>query len=106
MQKYQERKAALEKSKDGQEKEKWKSVLIMDITSSDESGYEDDKEVIISHPLPWLSANATQFKQKLDEICLKNKNAQSRRQMKERLEGLPSLRSRPIDTNLPSWVFK
>ena len=31
MQKYQERKAALEKSKDSQEKEKWKSVLIMDI---------------------------------------------------------------------------
>ena len=49
MQKYQERKAALEKSKDGQEKEKWKSVLIMDITSSDESGYEGDKEVIPFH---------------------------------------------------------
>ena len=49
--------------------------FIMDITSSDESGYEDDKEVIISHPLPWLSANVTQFKRKRDEICLKNKTA-------------------------------
>ena len=65
MQKYQERKAALEKSKDGQEKEKWKSVLIMDITSSDESGYEDDKEVIISHPLPWLSVNAHNLNENL-----------------------------------------
>ena len=55
----------MEKSKDCQEKEKWKSISIMDITSSDESGHEDDKEVIISHPLPWLSANATQFKRKL-----------------------------------------
>ena len=59
-------------------------------------------EVIISHPLPWLSANVTQSKQKLDEICLKNKTAQSRRQMKEYPEGLPSLRSRLINTNIPS----
>ena len=50
MQKYQERKAALEKSKDGQEKEKWKSILIMDITSSDESGHEDDRGHNISSP--------------------------------------------------------
>ena len=105
LQKFQERKATFDKGafKDAQEKEKWKSILKIDIMSSDESDYEGDKEVIVSRPLPWLSANVVHFKKKLDDVALKNKSPQARRQMKERLEGSPSLRAQPKD--FPSWVF-
>lgn len=51
MQKLQERKAAFEKAafKDSQEKEKWKSLLKMEVMSSDDSDHDGDKETIISH---------------------------------------------------------
>ena len=74
--------------------------------SSDESGNADDKEVIVSHPLPWLSSNVALFKKKLDEAGLKNESPQARRLMKERVEGCPSLRPQPEGEALPSWVFK
>ena len=74
--------------------------------SSDESGIEDGKGVIVSHPLPWLSSNVTLFKKKLDEAGLKNKSPQARRQMKERVEGCPSLWPQPEGEALLSWVFK
>ena len=74
--------------------------------SSDESGKDDDKEVIVSHPLPWLSANVALFKNKLDEAGLKTKSPQARRQMKDRVQGCPSLWPRPEGETLPSWVFK
>ena len=75
--------------------------------SSDESRNDDDKEVIISHPLPWLSSNVELFKKKLDEAGLKNKSPQARRQMKERVQGSPSLRPQPAEGEaLPSRVFK
>jgi hypothetical protein len=32
-----------------------------------ESGNESEKEIIITHPLPWLSPNVQQFKKSLDE---------------------------------------
>ena len=74
--------------------------------SSDERGIDADKEVIVSHSLPWLSSNVTLFKKKLDEAGLKNKSPQARRQMKERVQGCPSLRPQPEGEALPSWVFK
>ena len=79
----------------------------MEIMSSDESGYDEDdsNEVIVSHPLKWLSANVTQFKRKLDEVALKNKTPQAKRQMKERIEGLPSSRTCPKTDSYPAWVF-
>ena len=35
--------------------------------SSDESGEDDNEEVIVIHPLAWLSAEFVAFKQQLDE---------------------------------------
>ena len=45
----------------------------MNFMSSDESDNEDSKEVIVSHPLPWLSSNVQQFKRILDEASLKER---------------------------------
>ena len=50
--------------KDNHEKEKWRKVLSLDYMSSDESGNESGKEIIITHPLPWLSPNVQQLKKK------------------------------------------
>lgn len=72
--------------------------------SSDESGNDDDKEIIISHPLPWLSSSVQQFKKKLDDTSLKEKSPQAKRMIKGRVGGLFS--SRPKPDNFPSWVFK
>ena len=77
----------------------------MEFMSSDESGIEEDKEVIISHPLPWLSPNVQQFKRRLDEASKKDKSPQARRMIKERVEGSPSCRSCATKDNIPSWVF-
>lgn len=78
----------------------------MNYMSSDESGNEDEKEVIISHPLPWLSANVQQFKRILDEACLKEKSPQAKRMIKSRVEGSPSSRAKPTEDGNPSWIFK
>ena len=107
MQKCQERKAVFGKGSFNADldKEKWRSVLTLDLMSSDESGQEGEQEVIISHPLPWLSANVGQFMRKLDEVALKAKSPRAIRQMKGRLEGSPSQRPRPEEKDLPTWVF-
>ena len=105
-QKFQERRAASEKGifHDQRQKE-WRKVISLDFMSSDESGCNEDNEVIISHPLPWLSPRVIHFKSKLDEAALKEKSPQSKRQMKTRVEGSPSTRPKPDDDTIPSWVF-
>ena len=72
--------------------------------SSDESADDDGKEVIKTHPLPWLSPHVNAFKRKLDDAIMRDKSAQSRRQRKERVTGSPSARTPPED--FPSWVFR
>ena len=62
----------------------------MEFMSSDESGTEEDNEVIISHPLPWLSPNVQHFKRKLDEAALKEKSPQAKRMIKSRVVGANS----------------
>ena len=109
LQKFHEREAVFEKGsyKDAQEKAKWKCVLSLEFMSSDESGTEEDKEVIISHPLPWLSPNVQQFKRKLDEEALKEKSPQAKRMIKDRMVGVHSSRPKPAAAkDIPSWVFK
>ena len=70
------------------EKEKWMSVIKLEIMSSDESG--EDDEIIMVHPLPWLSAEVVAFKQQLDEQLNKEKRPQAHHQMKPRVVGAPS----------------
>ena len=105
-QKFQERKSAFEKGvfKDEQDKEKWAKVLSMEYMSSDESGEDEGKEVIIAHSLPWLSPNVQLFKKRLDEASFKEKSPQAKRMIKDRRVGNNSLRPKPGGT-VPSWVF-
>ena len=62
----------------------------VEVMSSDESGEDDGDEIIVVHPLPWLSAEVVAFKQQLDEQLKKEKSPQARRQMKPRVVGAPS----------------
>ena len=105
LQKLLERKSIFEKGtfRDIQDKEKWKCVLSMEYMSSDESSTEGDKEIIFSHPLPWLSPNVQHLKRTLDETSKKEKSPQARRMVKDRVEGSYSSRPRPVGTNIPSW---
>ena len=60
LQKCNERRAMAKKFyKNEEEKEKWLSVIHSSIISSDSSGEDEGEEVIIFHPLPWVSENVT-----------------------------------------------
>ena len=66
--------------------------------SSDESGFDDDNnEILINHKLPWLSDKVQNFMMLLDQETTKSKSPQAKRQMKKRIDGLPS--SRPMPAN-------
>lgn len=84
--------------------DQWKSIMTLDIMSSDESGEEDGEEFLLVHPLPWLSTAVTQFKLSLDDQIQSSKTPQAKRQMKKRLVGCDSTRG--VVESLPSWVLK
>ena len=88
-----------------QEKQDWSQIMKIDVMSSEESGEEGGEEVIVSRPLPWLSANVTQFFRQLDDEGVKRKSPQAKRQMKTRKCGLPSTRPKPTTEAFPSWEF-
>ena len=75
--------------------------------STDESDIDDaGKEILVNHQLPWLSDTVNNFKQVLDQESMKGKSQQSLRQMKMRIEGSPSSRQQPADSQkYPAWVF-
>ena len=105
MQKVNERKAALEKmqfTENGQN-EKWKKVLTIGYLSSEESGMDDENEVIIVKHLPWRSSYVNQMFNRLDEKAITEKSPQSRRQMKKRVTGEASARSKPAG-EIPPWA--
>ena len=52
--------------KDG-EKEQWQGIMTMEIMSSEESGQEEGGDVLIVHPLPWLSESVSKVKSSLDQ---------------------------------------
>lgn len=109
LQKLQERKIALNKAsfEDPEARKKWETILIVDFTSTDESDTDDsEKEVLINHPIPWLSNEVNNFKKLLDSEITQSKTSQALRQMKQRKEGSPSLRAKPTEAcRYPSWVF-
>ena len=51
--------------------------------SSEESDIEDEKEVLIHHPIPWLSSTVQMFKKKLDEEVIKGKSPQAKRMKRQ-----------------------
>jgi len=96
--------AANGKYKTDEEREDWLWVIKVPLMSSDSSGEDDGEDVIVVHPLPWISADVTTFKKKLDEEILKEKSPQARRQMKRRVAGSFSTRLCPTNLDLPSWA--
>ena len=74
--------------------------------SSEESGTEDDEDVLIVKDLLWRSNIVDRFFQNLDEK--EEKSSQAKRQSKKRIRGRPDMASdRPkrIMHDSPSWVF-
>lgn len=61
----------------------WKAILTLEATPSDESSEENEEEVLIVHPIPWLSHTVTQFKLSLDQQISLGKTPQAKRQMKK-----------------------
>lgn len=90
--------------KNQEEKDKWFKVMKIEVMSSDESAVEEGDEVLIAHPLPWLSAEVVAFKQKMDAEIKKEKSPQALRQTKRRVIGSPSTRPCPTQ-GLPSWAL-
>ena len=68
--------------------------------SSEESGDEDS---IIVHPLEWRSEYVNQMFQRIDTYSSSKKSPQARRQMKKRVSGTNSIRSKP--RNAVAWAF-
>ena len=74
--------------------------------SSEESDTERDSEILIHHPIPWLSATVKNFKGRLDQEISKGKSPQAKRQRKGRVNGAPSTRPMPSQSeDFPSWIF-
>ena len=78
----------------------------MSLMSSDSSGEDDGEDVIVVHPLPWISADMIAFKRKLDEQIKKERSPQARRQMKRRVIGPSSTRPCPEEVDVPAWALK
>lgn len=79
--------------------------MLLEIMSSDESGTEDGNEVIITHPLPWLTTNVQHFKKTLDEASMKEKSPQAKRMIKSRMTGTVSSRPQPTKDTIPVWIL-
>ena len=74
--------------------------------SSEESGTEDDEEVLIVKDLLWRSNKVDRFFKNLDEK--EEKSSQAKRQSKKRIRGYPGMasdRPKPEMCESPSWVF-
>lgn len=94
MQKRKERESAIYKSKKLTEnqKKKWLKVVTNDYMTSKESD-EDNTDRVVVHPLPWRSDVVDRMFDKIRSHLSANKSLQAKRQMKERLVGVISLRS-------------
>ena len=89
-----------------EDKKVWMSILKLDAMSSEESGEEEDDEVLIVHPIPWLSAEVVSFKQTIDSEIKNEKSPQANRQTKRRMVGSPSSRPIPDKDAFPTWAMQ
>lgn len=74
--------------------------MTIDLMSSEESDKEED--VIVVRPLHWRSKGTEKMIKTLDDVIQKNRSEQSKRQLKKRVIGEFSDRSRP--DNLQTWI--
>ncbi len=58
--------------------EQWRDIMTIDAMSSEESDMEEGDQVIMLHPLPWLSQSVLQLKLTLDDQIKSSKSPQAR----------------------------
>lgn len=106
LQKLQDRKKAFQRGSfaTDKDKEKWSKILSIEFMSSDESGTDDGKDVLITKPLIWESEAVASFKRALDDQSFQQKSPLAKRQMKTRKRGMPSFRPKPSG-EFPLWAF-
>ena len=73
--------------------------------SSEESGNEDEEEILFIRPLLFRSAKVDRFFGMLDDRVKESKSPQARRQMKKRVRGDVSTRGLPVGHNYPKWAL-
>ena len=85
----------------------WGKVLVPTMMSSEESGNEENEDILLVHPLVWRSGKVNQFFSLLDEKAMEGKSPQARRQMKKRVKGDVSARDPPgpFSSSLPKWAL-
>ena len=44
-----------------EDRKMWMSILKLEAMSSDESGEDEDEEILNVHPIPWLTADVYSF---------------------------------------------
>lgn len=92
-------------SKEG--KEKWSPCLTQELISSEDSEDEDEGQFIV-RPLTWRSDKVTELFMNLDRKYYNRQTTRSKKMSYDRVRqsGQPSDRPKPMNSNLPSWVFK
>ena len=92
----------LQKFKKPSDMAQWEQLLKVEYMSSEESGVDEEEDVLIVHDLPWRKPAVKKMFSTLDAESAKHKTAQSKRQMKRRVIGSISSRSQP--TAMPKWA--
>lgn len=70
--------------------------------SSEESDVDGEEDVLRVHDLPWRKPSVKRMFNTLDSESVKRKTPQSKRQMKRRVMGGVSSRSKPV--SIPKWA--
>ena len=75
---------------------------------SEDSGIDEDDEVIVVKSIPWHSEQVNDFFQRLHRRIQTDKPPQAARQMKRRVPSAkPSSRPKPgSPSQYPAWVFR
>ena len=87
------------------DREKWEKVLVLELMSSEDSGMDEDEEILAVRPLPWRSTRVDEMFDELDKKIQSGKSPQSRRQTKRRKVGNLSQRIRCTSDSIPKWAF-
>ena len=106
VQKLSERLSTLTKSSlPEKDKRKWKSVLIKEFMSSEESESDDESSPLVKRTIPWRSSKVSNFFTELDKHSDSYKSTQSRRQTRARaLSDVASARPLPAG-KFPDWAL-
>lgn len=81
---------------------KWQKMFIPELMSSEESGGEQAKYIVI-RPLTWRASRVDKFFKSLDDAAQGKMSAQSQHQKKEKRIGEPSAHPKPTG-ELPAWA--